>query len=270
MGWCEVLVGKDGGWRCAYPPYDFCKQRYKGWAMIDGVSDYDFMVSLEEAYRVASGIVDRELYKIYYSMVHRADILVLGINPAGRPNEPDRIIDFNKHKSYQEIIRAYCEGDRHDLIDYQWPENRGLLKLLEPLLGSKDHIRKKIVKTNLAFRRSGNARKAKFIRDARNEAKPYLSKIISRVSPKLILLMGATITDFVDQCCVNYEEVNSREIYSSLFPDSRIHQTIFWSGRATFSDGHQSILVSTAHASQFSWIYEKQAVVERIRGLLEV
>jgi hypothetical protein len=52
-----------------------------------------FMKDLEARYRVASGLVDRSQYKIFYGPVRPADILALGINPGGEPAEmmPDGV-----------------------------------------------------------------------------------------------------------------------------------------------------------------------------------
>lgn len=44
-----------------------------------------FMKSLDKRYREIAGLSDPRYYKIFYSRIDPADILVVGINPAGDP-----------------------------------------------------------------------------------------------------------------------------------------------------------------------------------------
>lgn len=225
-------------------------------------TDRVFMENLEAEYRLTSGLQDREFYKIYYSPVRKADILLLGINPGGKPDAPDSIIDLNRSITFQENIRRYCEDGRHDLLDHDWHENRGLMKLLLPILGSKEVIQNQVVKTNIAFKRSPSVKKAGFIERAKLEAAPFLNQIISHVQPKLILLAGVQLTDFTRLHAGHVEEIEPREV-------SKTHQTIFWSARIITKSGTKALAVSTAHASRFSYLYGQFDVPERVRKLLQ-
>src|ERR1700691_1537972 len=106
------------------------------------------MQDLENRYQSASGLVDRAQYKIFYGPLRAAEILVLGINPGG---DPSKILSGGVGTG---ASPSYYETDEHDLLDCKWPENTGLLKLLVPLVGNLQEVRHRVVKTNVAFRRS--------------------------------------------------------------------------------------------------------------------
>ena len=54
---------------------------------------------------------------------------------------------------------SYYENDENDLLDCTWLENN-VLKLLVPLVGGdRESVRSRVVKTNMAFRRSSKATK---------------------------------------------------------------------------------------------------------------
>jgi len=137
------------------------------------------MRALETRYQAASGLSDRRDYKIYYSPVRPADILTLGDNPGGNPN------DIKPGAPETSASEGYFEHNEHDLLDCSWPENN-VLKLLVPLLGSsREQVHQAVVKTNLAFRRSPTKKSLAFgIDRAMDEAVPFLEEIISVVQPK--------------------------------------------------------------------------------------
>ena len=49
-------------------------------------ADIQFMRHLETEFRSATNFVNRSQYKIFYSPIWRAKILLLGINPGGDPD----------------------------------------------------------------------------------------------------------------------------------------------------------------------------------------
>ena len=61
-----------------------------------------FMRDLEERYKRASGLRDRSQYKIFYSPVRPADILVLGINPGGSLGQPGALPSIDEEYAVKE------------------------------------------------------------------------------------------------------------------------------------------------------------------------
>jgi len=129
-----------------------------------------FMRDLEARYCETSGLTDRAHYKIFYCPIRRAEILTFGINPGGDPAE---ILPGGVGTG---ASSTYYENDEHDLLDCDWPENTGLRKLLVPLVGGRiEEVRHRVVKTNMAFRRSSKVSKID-IKHAKAEAGPFCEK----------------------------------------------------------------------------------------------
>lgn len=228
----------------------------------------EFMRDLETRYKKRSALRDRSQYKIFYSSVRPAKILVLGINPGGNPAEimPD---GMNLKNSSDGLKRGsasdgFYENDEHDLLDCSWRENN-IVKLLIPLVGGKrEAIRRHVVKTNVAFRRSSKT--AGFdIECAKVEAAPFLAEIIEFVRPKLIILAGVKLDEFTRRFCSSSREVGDRLV------DPRVKQTVFRAAVVILQRGaHKAIAVQVAHASQFSWTYDKYQVAKTIERVHEV
>jgi hypothetical protein len=218
------------------------------------------MQDLESRYRIATGLVDRSQYKIFYGPLRPAEILVLGINPGGDPSE------IPPGGAGTGASSSYYENDEHDLLDCEWPENTGLRKLLAPLVGGNlQEIRHRVVKTNMAFRRSLST-KSKHINigSAKAEAVPFLDEITNIVRPKLILLTGVDLPDFAERY--------SRRSHILVQPirAEDIQHTVFAAARLTLRRVDREVLVvQVDHASQFSWTYDRYDVVNRIRTLRE-
>jgi hypothetical protein len=117
------------------------------------------MRDIDAEYRQASDLDDPRYYKIFYSRIDPAPILLLGINPGGAPDQAGEIP----------------------------------LPFLQQILGAtRDEIRR-IPKTNLAFRRSPGEDSFKqyhpmTLGAAIKEARPSLSRIICNIQPKMILM----------------------------------------------------------------------------------
>jgi hypothetical protein len=219
------------------------------------------MQDLENRYRKASGLVDRSQYKIFYGPLHRAEILVLGINPGG---EPSNMLPDGVHHKYGTGIGAasasYYENDENDLLDCTWRENN-VLKLLVPLVGGvRESVRARVVKTNMAFRRSSKVTKIDIER-AKSEAVPFLREIIEAATPKLVLLTGVKIEDF----CLRYCEASTP--IGEPVVDEKVNQTVFAAASMTLPGKREVLGIQVAHASQFSWTYERYGVVNRIDTL---
>jgi len=227
-------------------------------------SDSDFMRDLETRYRVATGLVDRSQYRVFYGPVRRAEMLVLGINPGGDPADvmPDGVGSRSGGRPHA-ASAGYHENDESDVLDCDWPENRGLLKLLLPLVdGVREDLRSRMVKTNVAFRRSSKAHHID-LPAAKSEAAPFLAEIIGRVQPRLVLLAGVKLEDFTGRFCEMVEPLGEP------IRDPGVKQTVFRPARIQLRESDAvALAVQVAHASQFGWTYARYGVAERIRGLL--
>jgi hypothetical protein len=221
-----------------------------------------FMRDLEARYQRLSGLFDRSLYKIFYCQVRPAPILTLGINPGGSPADmnPDGLTQ--KNGTPAAASGSFHENGEHDVLDCEWKENTGLRRLIAPLVGNDvSRIREEVVKTNLAFRRS--ARKTDIdMAAAMSEAKLFLGEILDRVRPNLILLTGVPISDFTSRYA------RQEEIIEVPQRDPGVKQVVFAASRVTLDVNLSEVLVvRVAHASQFSWTYDRYHVGQRILAL---
>jgi hypothetical protein len=225
--------------------------------------DVEFMRDLEARYRAATGLADRSQYRIFYGPVRPAEMLVLGINPGGDPADvmPDGVgsrVGGRPHAA----TAGFHENDESDVLDCDWPENRGLLKLLLPLVdGVRDELRSRMVKTNVAFRRSSKAHHID-IPAAKAEAAPFLAEIIGRVQPRLVLLAGVKLEDFTGRFCGTVQTLGE------AIRDPGVKQTVFRAARVELrATGSEALVVQVAHASQFGWTYVKYEVADKIKAL---
>jgi hypothetical protein len=225
----------------------------------------DFMSGLEERFQKATSLKNRSEYKIYYCQVRPAAVLTLGKNPGGSPDgtSQDGCIDLVKRTKASSSV-SYFENGEHDVLDCEWNENTGLRKLLLPLFSdNRERIRREVVKTNLAFQRSTN-----ITRDQASFEKmcaPYLDEIIGVVRPKLILLTGPNLSQFCSRfgskCMTRVEPVKDADVKQIVFAPAKLHL------RKT---GEEAVVVQVAHASQFSWTYERYHVADKIRSLFAI
>jgi hypothetical protein len=220
------------------------------------------MENIERRYQAASGLPNRSHYKIFYGPVRPGHLLVLGINPGGAPKETSADGRTHTNGTIAAASASYYENNEHDLLDCKWPENDGLLKLLRPLSGGDDAlIRSRIVKTNLAFRRSAK-KKDIDIDAAIEEAAPFLQEIIGIVRPEWILLAGVKLSVFAKRFA---DKVHEPE---PAIRDEDINQTVFAAAKVVLKKlGTEAIAVQVAHASRFAGTYKKYGVVEKIKKL---
>ena len=227
-------------------------------------ADIEFMRALEDDFKAQTGLKDRSQFKIFYCPVWQAPIMLLGINPAGDPGTiaPDGVHYRDGRNSKAASSSGYCENGESDLVDCTWPENTGLLKLLMPILGSTDVIRRSVVKTNLAFVRLQNIKDRRTIDCSKDQSAPFLRRILDRVQPDIILLTGVKLRDFGTRHCAEVLELSERQ------EDRSVNQTVIFPARVRLLGGHTCIAVEVAHASQFNWVYDKYNVALKIKVLL--
>lgn len=214
-------------------------------------------------YRQAAGLTDRSQYKIFYGPIRRADILVLGINPGGEPtNMLPNGVDYKDGIRIGAASASYYENDENDLLDCRWRENN-VLKLLTPLIGgNREQVRGRVVKTNVAFRRSSNVSKID-VEKAKSETEQFLREIIDVVQAKLILLTGVKLEDFGARYCREWSPIGGDPVR-----DEDVKQTVFAAARMTLLPSDREVLgIQVAHASQFSWTYERYGGVDLIKAL---
>lgn len=222
----------------------------------------EFMEDMERRYRAATGLADRSQYKIFYGSIRPAPILALGINPGGDPaNMLPNGVDHKDGIGVGAASASFYESGENDLLDCSWRENN-VLKLLVPLVGGeRESVRTRVVKTNIAFRRSSKVTKID-IEKAKEESTPFLSEIIEVVNPKLILLTGVKLDDF----CARHCRVSGP--IGECVRDEGVKQVVFAAANMTLRPSSRvALVVQVAHASQFSWTYERYGVVDRIRAL---
>ena len=220
------------------------------------------MKDLERRYQMVSGLQDRSAYKIFYGPVRPAPVMILGINPGGDP--ANVVADSLQQKNGMDSAASigFYENEECDLLDCNWSENRGLMKLLVPLFnGDQAMIRSSVVKTNLAFRRSRKKTGIDFEK-AKREAAPFLLEIIGVVQPRLILLTSVDLGTFANTFGTDLT------LLSPTIRDDRVGQVVFEAGNVSLKGtGSVALAVRVAHASQFSWTYDRYDVVSRIQAL---
>ena len=224
-----------------------------------------FMRDVEDRYKAASGLDNRSQYKIYYCAVQPAEILLLGINPGGDP--ADITPDGTKTRNGEIVSSSgfYYENYEHDVFDCEWAMNRKIRPFLRNLTERQDtEIRKRVVYTNIAFRRSRGVDDID-IEGAKREAASFLVEIASYVAPRLIILSGAKLKDFENLICDECQEIETRQV------EPRINHTVFWPARVKIKGSSiDAVAVQIAHASQFSWTYESFDVANRIKTLVHL
>ena len=149
------------------------------------------MKDIDHRYRLASGLVNRKFYSIFYSRIDPAEVLVLGINPGGDPNiwSEDELAS-----------KSFYENWEHEYVDCSYAIQQPMLPFLMTAFDVDRTGVRRIPKANLAFRRSNgvDAIKASHgmsMRDAQREALPFVEEILSYVQPRIIVLEGITLLE---------------------------------------------------------------------------
>jgi hypothetical protein len=150
----------------------------------DPMQTIALMRDIDAEYRSLSGLSDPRYYKIFYSRIDPAPLLVLGINPGGAPDQEDEIVSASE--SYFDIFE-------HDYVDCDYAIQRVMLPFLQNILGATPEDIRRIPKSNLAFRRSpGEDTFRQYhpmtLTAAMKEARPSLSRLIHNVQPTMILM----------------------------------------------------------------------------------
>ncbi len=156
-----------------------------------------WMRDLDHQYRQQTGLEIRS-YKIFYSLIQPAPILVLGINPGGRPEAFSQEVEQFYPSSWVPRILAnefWFENGEHEYVDCNYPIARVMSRFLQRITGLASAEVRGIPKTNMVFRRSPGvddfrAIHGMSIEEAEAESRPFVSEILRRVSPQVIVLEG--------------------------------------------------------------------------------
>lgn len=167
------------------------------------------MQQIDSEYRARTGLSEARLYKIFYSRIDPAPLLVLGVNPGGDPGHPQSLISASV---------SFFENYEHDYVDCSYTIQRMMLPFLQHVLRASSEQIRRIPKTNLAFRRSPRESDFKKIhgmslQTGMQESRPWLGHIIEHVNPRMILL-----------------ETMKPEVFASL------HGRITWSAARPIAD----------------------------------
>jgi hypothetical protein len=185
------------------------------------------MKEIDQAYRAASGIVERRYYKIYYSHIHPFPLLVLGQNPGGETDGTDLAASDSFFERWEHDYLCFRNDSRYVLA-------RPMCALLAAGLQTTSvDVLRQVPATNVIFRRSRNTESLNLSpTKAAAEAAPFLRDIIVAVNPAAILLISKTAYDlFVRFHCEirSLKEVAEPKIFT---PNGKSDACIFLSAQA--------------------------------------
>lgn len=230
------------------------------------VPDIDLMSRLDAEFRATSGLTDRRFYKIFYSAVAPAPLLVLGFNPGGEVDGTD----LNASSSFY-------ENWEHDYVDFRHhgkqyslagPAYDLLVQVLQT--PSEDAIRR-VPATNVIFRRSRHASALNLTaRAAARESSPVLAQILRAVDPAAILLLGSTaFRAFVGEHCDSGSLVVNAEPPEVLGANGHHDACLFRSARAHVAAlGRDVPLLMVGHPSKYAYQGLWREVVASLRSEL--
>lgn len=229
-----------------------------------------FMRDLQKRYEKQSGLTDIRYYKIYYSRVRPSEILVLGINPGGNP------LEWNPDPNEKIGIKSFYK-DKHDYVDCNYDTAVNMKPLLMAILESGNSGVRKVVKTNLAFRRSEHLSEfskhhGMTYENAALEAHPFLEEIIRRTDPRLIILEGDILRRFIKLYCEN-EGLLIDEIIKTpcgKTPKGKTKFTDLYDAREVYVTclDRKISVIKLAHPSTFGPRYEKNGVFDKVKTVL--
>ncbi len=231
-----------------------------------GLPDIDLMSRLDAEFRATSGLTDRRFYKIFYSAIAPAPLLVLGFNPGGEIDGTD----LNASSSFY-------ENWEHDYVDFRHhgkqyslagPAYDLLVQVLQT--PSEDAIRR-IPASNVIFRRSRHASALNLTAGAAaHESAPVLAQILRAVDPSAILLLGSTaFRAFVGEHCDRGSLVVNAEPPEVLGANGQHDACLFRSARAHVAAlGRDVPLLMVGHPSKYAYQGLWREVVASLRAEL--
>ena len=160
------------------------------------------MKDIDRRYREYSGLSDIRYYKIFFSRLQSADVLVAGINPAGNPEDwPEEVRQYYPGAWIERVLANdfWFEKDEHEYVNCRYPIQQTMLTFVTDILQATPNDIRNVPKINLAFRRTPRTDNQVFRRihgmtltGAQQEARPFVEEILKYVKPRVILLEGIT------------------------------------------------------------------------------
>lgn len=234
------------------------------------------MASLESEYQNISGLTDRSKYKIFYSPVRPADILVLGMNPGGNPeaihrNGYDLIGSLTGKAS---ASPSYYENYEHDMLDCEWKENITKDLIQRGLSYSESQIRQNVVKTNLCFRRSQgaddfrNRHPGMTLAKAYREASPIVREIWGIVRPKTIILEGSLFDDCMRTLGLRDRKDNNHPLHDPIKTLYRGACVDLFRAHEVYASSNPTLVIQLAHPSRFGHEYFAKEIDMALQNLI--
>lgn len=141
-------------------------------------TNYELMRDVERRFQLASGLMSRDHYSVFYGPLARGGLLVINANPGGTPDNY-QVVDVYKGR------HEYIEGRNSG------PTTRNGAELLQYIVGSDDpESIRGIQVLNRFFRRSPQRPNAREEQVYMAEARPFLEELIQYIQPEAILFGG--------------------------------------------------------------------------------
>jgi hypothetical protein len=223
------------------------------------------MEEIDAAYRVASGIVDRRYYKIYYSHIHPFPLLVLGQNPGGETDGTDLAASD-----------SFFEHWEHDYLCFRNDSRYALARPMCALLGAalqttSIDVLRQVPATNVIFRRSRNTASLNLSpAKAAAEARPFLRDILMAVNPSAILLISKTAYDLFIRFHCNSRSLIEEAEPQIFTPNGKSNACIFLTAQAhVLGLDRRMPLFMVGHPSKYAGRSEWPRVITSLRHALQ-
>ncbi len=218
------------------------------------------MREIELGYRAASGQCDRRHYKIFYSHIHPFPLMTLGQNPGG----PVGVTDLTASETY-------FENWEHDFVLFRnTPEYalaRPMSETLASALGTRSvNVLRQIPATNVIFRRSPDTGSLSMSPSAAViEARPFVSRIISIVSPICIVLSSKNAFDLFTRYHCRRGSVVIDSMPQHFTPNGANRACIYMRARGFVEAlGTEVHLIMVGHPSKYASRAEWPDVVDNL------
>ena len=225
------------------------------------------MREIDRDYRAVTGFSTPGQYKIFYSRIDPCPLLVLGQNPGGAEDGPSLVASASFFENWEHDIPRFRNDPRYSLA-------RPLYDLLSAALDTRSvDVIRQVPMTNVIFRRSRDTQSLSMDpRQAALEAKPFLSRIITAVQPRAILLISSTAYSLFTKLHCKPATVTESKADAVFTPNGRSPAQIFRRADALVeSVGRTMPLLMVGHPSKYGsrgeWRQVTLALAESLAAL---